>query len=93
MKILLRKMGSGLILSRTGDWESYANAAWEFNSAADAIKHCVTTKTWEVEIVLRFRQFGETMDIPLQEASFSVESQMSSVESHFQPRRAVTFTD
>ncbi len=72
MKIILREKVGGRFLSKSGDWIPYSGNVWEFSSASEAIKYCVATKTWNVDLILRFWQFGEPVDFPLEDASFAV---------------------
>ena len=90
MKFLLQQKATGLFLSRSLDWEFDPGEAREFQSAADAIKYCVATDTWEVDLVLRFPHPTATIDVPLQDASFSVTPHVARVHTNFQ--RQSTFS-
>lgn len=72
MKILIQDKSNRRFLSKTGNWEAQSDNSWEFDNPSEAIKYCVVAKTWNVDLVLRFRQLGEAVDFPLEDASFAV---------------------
>ncbi len=87
MKILLQHKETKLFLTRTGQWEREPALAWEFDSAAEAFKWCVEMKVSEVSIILRFRQFGQWVDVPLEAGSFCTDGPLPAV---LQPLSAST---
>lgn len=90
MKILLQRQNTGSILTRNGAWSVDGQNAWEFNSSAEAINYCVDTETREVNLILRFRQGSELIDVPLHDASFAVTPPITRVQAHFQRQHTVT---
>lgn len=90
MRILLQHIHTGAILGRTNRWEPDTANAREFRSVAEAIAYCTANDSTDVEFILRFRQAGECIDVPLQAASFAVAPEITRVQTHFQKQHTVT---
>lgn len=72
LRLLLQDKTTRRFLSKSGIWSDDFDGAWEFESPSEAIKFCVATRTWNADIILRFRRFGETVDFPLDDTSFAL---------------------